>query len=331
MTEAAHSAGISTMKALRQRLSKLQALAGIHLLRSSRWYDSYFGHWRECFRRAEALGLHILPVHYYSPIPDTRMADAYSLEVEPSSLEIDLYASLSLLTRLVSVHRPPVTDWVAKRHPSEQRYSFQNNAYLAGDAEILYAMISEYKPRKIIEIGCGNSSLIIAEALESLKAKDNSFECKYTCIEPYPPSYLTPPPSAVSRFEVTKLQEMPLEIFKSLGKGDVLFVDSSHVVARGSDVVHIYLKILPVLQPGVLIHIHDIFLPFDYPEPWLTKQFFFWNEQYLLQGLLSAGSSLKVILPTFALFERERSVFSKLLPSTQNTPNAPSSFWVLKQ
>lgn len=319
------------MNAIRRRLSKLQALTGIQLLRSSKWYDGYFGQWRQHFRHAENLGLHILPVHYYSPIPDTRVASAHALKADPASLQIDLDLSLVRLEQLLTAHKPPVEDWLTKRPPAEQRYSFQNNAYLAGDAEILHAMISEHRPRRIVEIGCGNSSLIISEALDALRVKDNAFKCEYTCIEPYPPSYLQPPPRSVSRFESTMLQDIPLDYFGKLEAGDVLFIDSSHVLAKGSDVAHLYLKIMPVIRPGVIIHVHDIFLPFDYPDTWLTRHYFFWNEQYLLHGMLLFGTAFKILMPTFALAKLKRDAFSKLLPSTDNATDPPSSFWMMKQ
>ena len=83
------------------------------------------------------------------------------------------------------------------------------------------------------------------------------------------------------------MEECPLRLFESLRAGDILFIDSSHVIRSGNDVEYEYFEIIPRLRPGVVIHIHDIFLPLRYQEDWMRKELIFWNEQYLLEAMLT--------------------------------------------
>jgi hypothetical protein len=122
-----------------------------------------------------------------------------------------------------------------------------------------------------------------------------------------------------------------MELFSSLGKGDLLFIDSSHVAKIGSDVVHEYLSILPTLAPGVLVHIHDIFIPADYPRRWIEEGRFFWNEQYVLEALLSFNNEFEVIMPVHAAWRLQADRFRKLVPSVELGRQAPASFWIRRR
>jgi len=118
-------------------------------------------------------------------------------------------------------------------------------------------------------------------------------------------------------------------LFSSLESGDVLFIDTSHVLKLQSDVVYELLRLLPVLKPGVWIHFHDIFTPYDYPEDWLTKSIpLSCNEQYGLECLLSGGKRYTVELPLYMLWKEQPDVLQKLFPAGKTRPHG---FWIRKQ
>ncbi len=164
------------------------------------------------------------------------------------------------------------------------RYYFENGFYSYTDGIVLYAFIREFKPTRIVEIGSGFSSALM------LDVNDLFFnhQIELTFIEPFPNRLLflmsENDKKQVTIFE-SGVQSVPLEIFKMLRAGDILFVDSSHVVKTGSDVYHVFFNILPVLERGVLIHFHDVFYPFEYPKEWVFGGYN-WNENYFLRAFL---------------------------------------------
>lgn len=171
-------------------------------------------------------------------------------------------------------------------------FFYGNGAFESGDAEFLYNVIRLFKPRRIIEIGSGQSTLLATRAVTANMGEDPDYQCDHVCIEPYEAPWL-------DRLNVTVVRE-PVELidtslFRQLDKNDILFIDSSHIIRPQGDVLSEYLEILPILKAGVLIHIHDIFTPKDYLEEWIFSEVRFWNEQYLLEAFLSYNSEFKII------------------------------------
>src|SRR3974390_1902930 len=253
------------------------------------------------FSYTEARGLHIMPVHYYSPIPDTQALpdDIWHGERQLPSVQLNLPFAIESLDKLMQKFGPECSAF-AKQPGHPHQYFTDNAAFGRGDGDVLYAFIRDIKPRKIIEIGSGYSTLLIGQAIRSNQHDDRDYHCDFVAIEPFPPSYLLPPPAEVTRFKKKPLQAVPFNEFDSLKSNDVLFIDSSHSVKTGSDAVYEFLSILPKLASGVLIHIHDIFTPFEYPRGWIKKERFFWNEQYLLEAFLSYNQYFEVIMPLYA-------------------------------
>ena len=310
------------------------ARTGLQFLKASGAYDGYWGNWRgPLFEEAQAKGLHVLPVHYYSPIPNTEVSAVSSKSSQDSVPGIDLQidSALSLLAALSdgfgeeyrSFDRQPVDD--------PRQFTLANGGYGAGDAEVYYAMLRRLKPRRIVEIGCGFSTLVAQKAFTQNQAENPDYECAYICIEPFLPDYLDPLPGHVSKLVEKGVQDVPLDVFEDLEAGDILFIDSTHVTARGSDVVYEYLEILPRLKPGVIIHIHDIFLPRDYPAEWMKQGRFFWNEQYLLQAFLLHNDDYEVILPSHALYTFHYDAFERAVPSLPMSEVGPAGFWIRKR
>ena len=203
------------------------------------------------------------------------------------------------------------------------KFDINNNFFEAGDAEIYYQMIRYFKPNKIIEIGSGHSSLIAKEAIRNNKEIDN-FKSELICIEPYENKWLEEKDIKVIR---QKVEEVDVGIFTELNKNDILFIDSSHVIKPQGDIIKIFLEILPKLKTGVIVHIHDIFSPRDYPENWLKIENRFYNEQYLLEGILDNSSRYSIILSLNLLKHDFYNELKNVCPYL-NDKSEPSSFFI---
>ena len=177
-----------------------------------------------------------------------------------------------------------------KKSGKLRSFSIQNGSYGAGDAEFLFNFLRLKKPKRVIEVGSGNSSKVIEAALKNnLK---EGFQSKLTCIEPYKPWLKE---TEIIEIHRTKIEETSYEWDKVLSEGDFLFIDSSHMIRPQGDVLYEYLEMIPKLNPGVIVHIHDIFSPREYPKAWLKFDVKFWNEQYLLEALLSNKDKYKIV------------------------------------
>lgn len=163
---------------------------------------------------------------------------------------------------------------------NDSGYVSGNGYFDTPDAEALYLMIRRYAPRRVIEVGCGNSTRVTRQAII-----DGGLDCELVAVDPWPRADIA---DVVDRFEQARLEEVDPALFAGLGSGDVLFIDSSHQVRMSNDVAHLFCRIIPALAPGVVVHVHDVFLPYEYP-----KRFFYdcpsWGEQYVLHALLQGG------------------------------------------
>ncbi len=199
------------------------------------------------------------------------------------------------------------------------------------DAEYFYNMIRYFKPNKIVEVGSGHSTLMALNALKVNKIENKEYNCEHVCIEPFEIEWLESLNIKVVRDLVEKTD---ISLFKSLNANDILFIDSSHMIRPQGDVLFEYLEILPILKPGVLIHIHDIFTPEDYPDVWI-KNAVFWNEQYLLEAFLSCNKEFKILGGTNYLKRNHYSEFSSKCPITKMLTEkgeivGAGSFWIVK-
>lgn len=167
-----------------------------------------------------------------------------------------------------------------------------NSQFGPVDARVLFAMLRLLRPRRVLEIGSGYSTLLSAD----VNARFLGGTTTITCVEPFPRPFLHRLHSSGQiRLIEQRAQEVPAEPFAELQAGDLLFIDSSHVCKTGSDVNRLYLDVLPRLAPGVIVHVHDIFFPHDYPPDWVLEHGFSWNEQYLLQALLLGNAGFRVL------------------------------------
>jgi predicted O-methyltransferase YrrM len=183
---------------------------------------------------------------------------------------------------------------------------------------MLYNLIRLNRPSRIIEIGSGQSTLMARHALHS-----NGQPCEHTCVEPYEAKWLENTGVNVIR---ERVENVPLSIFDDLGEGDILFIDSSHVIRPCGDVLREFLEIVPRLKPGVLVHVHDIFTPRDYPERWLRSERRLWNEQYLLEAFLSFNSRVEVLCALNWLKHGHYDALKKACPMLR-PDSEPGAFW----
>ena len=193
-----------------------------------------------------------------------------------------------------------------------------NGYFDTPDAEALYLMMRRYQPRQIVEVGCGNSTRITRAAI-----LDGGWTAQICAIDPWPRADIA---HVVDRFEQANLESVDPDVFAGLEAGDVLFIDSSHQVRMSNDVAHLFCRIIPALAPGVVIHVHDVFLPYEYP-----KRFFYdcpsWGEQYVLHALLQGGG-YEILWPGYHL-QQARPDAVAALPFL-GTGRA-QSFWMVKQ
>ena len=200
-------------------------------------------------------------------------------------------------------------------------FSISNGSYGAGDAEILFNFVRLKKPSKIIEIGSGKSSQVIEAALK-MNMKEG-FKSNFTCIEPFKPWLKE---TEIIKIIRSKLEETLIDWSKELSEGDFLFIDSSHMIRPQGDVLYEYLEIIPSLSKGVFVHVHDIFSPRDYPESWLKTDVRFWNEQYLLEALLSNSNRYKIIASLNYLKNKYYKDLKEVTPHL-NEMHSPGAFY----
>jgi len=240
----------------------------------------------ELFLNWERHGFHVTPVHFYEPIPDTQSLPE-TLWSQPSELVgIDMNQSTQL--DLLRSHFTKLGDEYNKlpiEPPPGQKRPFRGV-----DALVAYCMIRHFQPELIAEVGSGWSSLVLGQG--AAKNKNSAL----ICIDPFPSDVLRKGFPGLRSLIEKKIQDIDLEFFSQLGSGDVLFIDSSHTVKIGVDVNYLFLEVLPRLRPGVIVHVHDIFLPFEYRRDWVLDEFRFWTEQYILQAFLTFNSEFEVLL-----------------------------------
>ena len=203
---------------------------------------------------------------------------------------------------------------------------FYKSIFGPGDSEMFYGMIRYLKPRKIIEIGAGYSTLIAQEAIKKNKEEDPRYVCHHVCIEPYRNLWLEKLDIEVVR---KKVEDTNISLFKTLTDKDILFVDSSHAVRPQGDVLYEIFDIYGSLNPGVYIHVHDIFSPRDYSYDWIINQRKLWHEQYLLEAFLSFNPKFEIILALNWLWCNYPESLAKACPILINREfmSNPSSFW----
>jgi len=257
------------------------------------------------------------PKHLIKSLRENRSLEGIDFNVEE---QLELLNKFDYKAELLSI---PLNK------QSEDKFYYLNDTFTVGDAEYLYNIIRYFKPSKIIEIGSGNSTLMAKNAISKNMNENSFYNCGHVCIEPFEADWLEKANVTVVRERVELLDK---SIFMELDRNDILFIDSSHIIRPQGDVLFEYLEILPLLKPGVLVHIHDIFSPKDYLDEWIYQRCTFWNEQYLLEAFLSFNNEYKVIGSLNYLYHNHYDNFLKQCPFAEiSNAMEPRSFWIMRR
>ncbi|MBN9580225.1 MAG: class I SAM-dependent methyltransferase [Afipia sp.] len=275
--------------------------------------------------------LFVPPGHFYSPIVNVQEADWHlnKREAEPMpetlpGIALDQREMIeewkSLLPYLTTVPFPNL------KNP-QFRYAFDNPAYAWGDGSILHAILRKYRPKRLIEVGSGWSSACIFDSVEQYL--DGA--CELTFIEPHPQLLRDLLGEVADKVRILEspVQRVTLDVFEALEAGDVLFIDSTHVLRTGSDVCFELFDILPRLTSGVLVHIHDMFWPFEYPRQWVIDENRSWNELYAVRAFLSNNDAWRIVMFNDYLARTQRPLIEATYPNFLR--NSGGALWLQRR
>lgn len=263
--------------------------------------------------------------HFYSPLPSRAEVAEHAARPRLTAEFPGLDLQDEEQRKLMEAFAPFYSSVPFQDEPAPGlRYRYVNSSYPAGDAIPLHCMIRHLRPRRFVEVGCGNSSCVTLDTNDLFLGSSMDL----TFIEPYPEffqSLIRPEERGRVRLLAQRLQDVPLEEFERLEARDILFIDSTHVSKLNSDVNHFLFEIFPRLRPGVFVHIHDVFFPWEYPQPWLEEGRG-WNEIYILRAFLQFNERFKIRFFNTYLFQRHRAWFEQHMPRCLAHPGG--SIWL---
>lgn len=272
---------------------------------------------RKCYR----YGFALFSDHFYQPLP--RRLEMLGHRQPCRSIETTLDDQLEFVRELLTRYRDELALYLGSFG-----YSAGNEQLPLVDASVLYAVLRHARPKRVVEVGSGSSTQVIAAALERNVASDG-LTATFTSVDPYvaPAIHGLLDRRILFEHRMEPLQYVDYRVWEALGPGDVLFIDSSHVFKAGSDVEQEFMRIYPSLSSQVLLHIHDVFLPNDYPLEWNLVRFQFWNEQQFLAVMLDNSDRYEIVAALAALFDRDRSMFQDLVEGFDGS-YSPGSIWL---
>ncbi|MET0168683.1 MAG: class I SAM-dependent methyltransferase [Vicinamibacterales bacterium] len=255
--------------------------------------------------------------NFYSPVVDRDEAiqDRHRIwktaHSAPPGVDMRQDAQVALLHSIRAV----AAEFDYPRTVEERTHAYdfyQDNGFFEGlDARMWFCLARHFRPKTIVEVGGGFSSLLAAD----VNRRYLDGRVAFLCIDPCPSDVLLAGVPGLAKLLPFRVQDVPLRLFESLRENDVLFIDSSHVSKTGSDVNFLCLEVLPRLAPGVLVHFHDIFLPGEYPKDWVLERGYSWNEQYLVHALLIDSIGFEVVFASYFASQRYphqiRAIFGK--------------------
>jgi predicted O-methyltransferase YrrM len=265
---------------------------------------------RKGFELGQRVGLDLLPRHFYSSIPSVHQLRATNRWRPPRTLVgvngIDIQGQLEFARSVVPDH------WPQDIHGDACR---ENGAAGYGPVEsnFLYGFVYSKRPRKIVQVGAGISTAIALSA-----ARHAGYEVDIVAVDPYPTQFLRA--AAITLIE-QDAQDVPLEQLTELGEGDLLFIDSTHTVRADSEVNRLVLEVLPRLRPGVFVHFHDIYFPYDYQRDLLDEALFFWSESTLVHAFLIGNERYRIAAALSMLHYEAPDQLAKLIPAYRPQPN----------
>lgn len=277
-----------------------------------------------------------LPVHYYSPVPDIEdlvRRDVWARRSELPGVDFQPDEQVRYLLELGRQFGGEC-DWPPEPTTDPTEFHTENMSFSFGCAAAAHCILRDRKPKRLIEIGSGMSSIVLSAALK-LNEADGAPPADYTVIDPYPSPRLGTLPGTQPNVLAQRVEVVDIGLFDQLERGDILFIDSGHTVRIGGDVNFLFLDVLPRLKPGVIIHIHDIGLPNEYPKVYATNPSFrvFWTEAYLLQAFLAFNSEFEVLLAMAYLTQEHGDAFGRAFPLYDPVRHKAisGSFWIARR
>lgn len=282
---------------------------------------------RLVFDTGQRLGLHVTVNSFSSPVPDTRTLPDTCWSHDRTLPAIDLREQAQVELLRASARYITDVESLSDQGRGPFAYHLENPKFGTVDAHVAFALVRQHRPRQIVEVGSGWSTQLFLAALDA-NAAEGSHGRLQAC-EPYPDQGVR----AAARqgriaLAARPVQTLPLRVFTDLSAGDVVFIDSSHVVKIGSDVRYLVLEVLPRLQPGVLVHFHDVFMPLEYPRDWVVQRQRFYNEQYLLEAFLSFNPAYEVVWASSYLHVRRPDLLEATIGSYSRERHHPGSLWI---
>lgn len=272
----------------------------------------------------------MLPIrdHYYEPLTNPRQV-RFPLDRDRDLPGIDLNVAKQLEFLRRFSYQDELRTYPIEGTSGKREFYYHNPSFQSGDAEYYYSVLRLVKPRTVIEIGSGYSTLMALNAKCQNVAEDPAYKCDIVCVEPYEQPWLEALDVTVVR---RRVEEVGTDLFARLDRNDVLFIDSSHVIRPQGDVLFEFLELVPGLKPGVLVHVHDVFTPRDYLASWVQDEIKLWNEQYLLEAFLTYNSSFRIIgAVNFLMHHYPELLIAKCPILAKEMPNRePGSFWMMR-
>ena len=253
------------------------------------------------FKLGLKFNLVILPYHFYVPVSNILELNKDKSWQKKTNLKGINFNKLNQISNIKKIMLPYFSEYKNGKIYQDATRNNYGLGFGAIEAQALHGVIRHIKPNKIIEIGSGVSTYCMLKA----GAKN------ITCIEPYPSKFLV----KNKKINLIKknIQKINLDIFKSLSKNDLLFIDSSHTLKINSDLTKIYLEILPILKKGVIIQIHDIFFPYNFQRD-ANNSIYQWMETQLLQAFLINNNKIEIIFSMSYLHYEAPNELKKLFP-----------------
>ncbi len=265
------------------------------LLKPIAWSIASFVDPNKAFDTFFKYNMYLLHKRYYLPIPDEVDMAYAQRETDLIGVDMNVDAAFEFLEEVVQPYKAEFNAFPLHAADKLGGFYLVNGTYMAIDGNVYYGLIRHNTPQKVIEIGSGNSTLLAAAAIRKNK-EEGVGTTQLISIEPYPREMLRQEIPEITDLIEKRVQDVDMSVFESLVAGDLLFIDSTHVLRPGGDVWWEYCEILPRLQSGVLVHIHDVSLPKPYPLVYADYHWY-WNEQYALQMLLSYSNRFEVVWP----------------------------------
>jgi len=278
-----------------------------------------------------------VPLHFHSPIPDIedlKQRDVWRFKSDLIGIDFRENEQIKLLKKLGQEYGGECR-WPLEVTANPADFYVHNPSFSYGCAASTYCMIRHLKPQRVVEIGSGMSSMVISQAMRANKNQLNGGSYEYVIIDPYPRDFVQQGLVEMTQFKRERVELVDADFFTKLDHNDILFIDSGHCVKIGGDVNFLYLDVIPRLKPGVIIHIHDIGLPYEYSRTYATNETFrqFWTEQYLLQSFLCFNKEFEVLLAMTFLMNDHPDIFQDAFPyyNPRIHELSSSSFWIRRK